>query len=206
MFGHRAMLASAGVGFAIGVVLTLAASPLLSAISSHKHRNAAPISTPVPLSLAQVQARVGQLTDSALSFAYNGKHRVESITLVPDVEIRAPVFQQPRSPLYDAKIQFGLNPNLASTSIQIGGAETDCFMILKALYSHNLPLNDIELLGTFQFPSEKHRVAALRAASDPFVQSKFAWKSLSRSDTKKVWLNLTPHWISRAFRQYVPKP
>ena len=207
LFGHRAMLASAGVGFAIGVVLALAAAPLLSAISSHKPKGAAPIPTPVPLSLAQIRTRVSQLTDSALGFfATNGKHRVEIVTLVPDVEIRPPIFQ-PEPPIFDAKIQFGLEPNAVSTSIQIGGAETDCFLILKALYAHNLPLNDIELVGTFQFPSGKYPVVTLRAGSDPFVESKFAsWKSLSRNNTKKVWLELTPHWISRTFKQYVPKP
>jgi hypothetical protein len=202
-FGHRAMLMAAAVGFAVGVVITLAASPLLSALSSNKHKHTA-LPTPVAMTQQQVQQQVHQLTDSALSFYYLGKHRVQSVSVVPDVEQAPPLLQQPV--IYDARIQFGLNPNPAGTKFQIGGAESDCFLVLKALYSHNLPLNDIDLLGTFTFPNRRSMQVVLHAGSNPYVESKFApWKSLPRTKTLKVWEALAPHWISRKFQQYVPK-
>lgn len=158
--------------------------------------------TAVVLPAAQIKSMIRKLSDEALSFSYTGKQRVQLVSLVSDVDEEG-YAQGPR--LYDARIEFALNPNPAGSRFQVGGAESDCFLVLKALYSHDLPLQYVELIGTFH--SSGGRVHGLRAGSSPFVESKFApWKSLARTETKDVWTYLTPHWISRAFKRYALKP
>ena len=205
-FGHRAMLVAAGTGFAIGVVVTLAFSPLWSAVSSHHNASGTVAPTPIPLSRSQVLARTTQLANAALGMYYStGKQRLQNVTIIPDTGGNPNVGELPVA--YDAQITFLLNPNAAGTKYQVGGAESDTFLVLKGLYAHGLPLNDISLTGIFQFPKQKHASVALRAGSTSVIESKFAsWKSLSRSDYKRVWAALRPHWMSPAFQVYVPKP
>src|SRR5581483_5724864 len=188
-FSHRAMLGAVVSGFTIGVIITLAAYPLLTNHSKKSGNGQSPLPTPVVMSAAQVRTNIRDLSDQALVLSPLGKHRLLSVSLVADVD-QSQYLQGPR--MYDARIRFTLNPNPVSSHIQVGSAESDCFLLLKNLYSHDLPLQNIELIGTF--PHEGRLATGLRAGSGLFVESKFApWKSLSRTETKAVWTNLSPH-------------
>lgn len=208
-FGPRAMLVSALVGFAIGVLLTVAFSPLLSL--AH-HHNAAHFITPTPLPLSrnEVLVRTRQLADQALSYEFNGKpHRLLAVSLSPAIRINPGRFPLPTGMtfVYNAVLTFVLNPNFVGVHFQILGAENDCLLFLKELYTHQLPLNDIELNGIFQFPGARNASVVMRAGSNSAIESKLApWKSVSpQNNLQRVWNSLRPHFISERYRHYVPR-
>jgi len=198
------MLVSAGVGFAIGVLVTAAFAPLMNAVSHHKPGTPTAGPTPVALTEGQLQAKVTQLADSALlGYAASGQHRVERVALTPGYQPGRPPIGE--ATLYNVALTFGLNSNEISPTIQTLGVKIDCFLVLKALYTHDLPLNNVELFGTFRFPHRAHNSTVMVAGSSLYVESRFSWKSISPpSDTKRVWANLSPNWIAKRFQQYVP--
>lgn len=197
------MLTSAGVGFGIGVLLTVAALPVFTVASPTRH-HATPVVTltPVAMSRAQVRARIRQLADGVLQLTALAKHRLESVTViaVPSLRSHAPA----PLPAYDVRITFMVNPSLFGTRFQVGSAESDCVLVLKALYTHDLPLRDIRLIGMVQFPNKPHQTRVLLAVSNPLVQSNLSpWKSLGQGDARRVWQSLQRHWLSKRYATYV---
>jgi hypothetical protein len=203
-FGHRAILTAAAVGFGIGVILTLAISPLISTLSHNKTAGNKILPTPIPLSRSHVLATTTQLASNALGkVAQTGGPRLESVTLTPDSQIN---LSQPSEPVaYDAAITYRMESNAAGGPSQVGGAKADCFLLLRSLYTHNLPLNRIQLIGTWQFSKHGNSTVVMRAGSDPLIESHFApWQSAARSQYKGLWHALKPHWIANSFQSYPP--
>jgi len=203
-FGPRAMLLSAAAGCAIGVTVTLAFAPL--AMNHHGRSTPTPGATATSIvpALAEgiVRSKTHQLADAALGLSGVGKHRLERVEITPATG-PSPFHTSPI--VWDETIVFRPNPNPFGTTIQVDSAKADCFLILKALYTHNLPLGRITLIGRFRFPDARHEVTVLRAVSTGKVESALApWKGLGRSAEKRVWVALDSHWMSRAFRRYIP--
>lgn len=202
-FGPRAMLTSAGIGFVIGIVVTLAFAPLAlhtpatSATNTHER-----LPTPVALSEGKLHADIVRLANQVLVVSNLGHPRVEQVGVV-----RAP--RSPGQPtpdavqLYNASITFQLNPNPFGPSAQVRSAKADCFLLIKALYTHALPISAISLTGTFRFPNQNHAVPALRAGIDGRTAAALTpWSKLGRGDESRVWQLLRPHWISQRFQRY----
>ncbi len=200
-FGPRSMLASSAIGFVLGITLTA----LFVAGSRPSHRTVPPtpvVPTVVPVSADDIRSRVSTLAQGALGFAPNtGRSRIEGVYVstasTPLSELRG------LPQLFDTTIVFHLNGNPFGPSQQVKSARADAFALLKALYVHSLPLNDVRLEGMFKLPKQEHEVIALRAGSNVAIQNSLApWKKLVRSDERLVWAALRPHFISSAFQKY----
>jgi hypothetical protein len=203
-FSHRAVLLSAGIGFIIGVVITTAFLPVLTASRSSKHGNAAK-PTPIPYSAAQVQQQVTSLTNTALgkyggSGKSAGKNRLQKVAIHPVLPGRYP--GRTNGLLFDVAIHFLVQPN-PFTKLQVGGAQTDCFLVLQSLYAHDLPLENVDLYGGFQFPSGRRPATVLHAGSDQSIEYQLGpWGSLPRTDSSMVWSHLRPNWIATRFATF----
>lgn len=200
-FTHRAVLAGGAIGFLLGVLVATAVVPLMTSASKGRHGGSSVMPTPIPYSAAQLRAKVTQLADASLGrYVTNGRRRLESVSVRPDVPIRAGTMEVP----YDVGIRFLLEPNFFGPKFQVGEAQSDSFLILQAMYVHNLPIQNIDLYGMFQFPKKSREELVLRAASDPSIAASLGrpWHSLGRGDVSRVWSALHPHWLEPAFRTY----
>ena len=209
-FGHRAVLISGGVGFLLGILVAAAFVPMLKGTTAHGGRVTIP--TPVPYSIGQIRAEVLSLSDAVLgrfspidggSGPKAGQHRLLSVTVNPALPFRYPGVAH--ALLYNLRIRFLLNPNVFGGRIQTGEAESDCFLLLQSLYSHDLPIQTIDLYGLFQFPGRTHEQTVLHAGSDLSIEHELGpWSSLTRSRYAYVWTHLRPYWISPRFTAYRP--
>jgi hypothetical protein len=194
------MLASSFIGFVAGIALTA----LFISFGTHPaHHKASPtpaVPTVVPVSANAISSRLRALAESSLGFAPDtGRPRVEAIyvsTATPRLGVQNGLPQ-----LFDATIVFHLNANPFGK--QVASAKADTVALLKSLYAHSLPLNEVNLEGMFVVQKRKHEVIALQAGSNVAIQNALApWKKLTRSDEKRVWAALRPHFVSAAFQKY----
>jgi hypothetical protein len=198
-FSVYAVLAAAVVGGLIGVVMALAFAPLVisgEARIDNLSRTPGPTPAPTPsTSAAAVRVAVTRLARAALGYTTSGQQRVTGVAVSPmTLSVGA------QTVLYNTTITFALNPNPFGPGSNVGSAREDVFLILKALYSHSLPLNRVSLRGTFQFPKTTRSRLVLVAGSNLAVEGTFTpWNKAPRSLEKKVWAALRPHWISPVF-------
>ncbi len=198
-FSVYAMLAAAVVGGLIGVVMALAFAPLVisgEAKIDTLSRTPGPTASPTSnTSAGAVRVAIERLSRTALGYTTSGQQRVTGVAVSPITFSNGD-----SSVLYDATITFTLNPNPFGSSFRIRSAQEDVFLVLKALYSHDLPLSDVSFRGMFDFPKSRRPKPVLIAGSNLTVESKFApWNKAARSLEKRVWSALRPHWISSRF-------
>lgn len=204
-FSVYAVLAAAVVGGLIGVVMALAFAPLVitgEARIDTLQRTPGPTAAATPTtSPAAVRVAVARLARGALGYTTSGQQRVTGVAVSPmTMSVGAQMV------LYDVTITFTLNPNPFGPGSSVGSAREDVFLILKALYSHSLPLDRVSLRGMFEFPKTRHPKLALVAGSNLAVEGTFSpWSRAQRSLEKKVWAALRPHWISSLFANFRTK-
>lgn len=196
-FGPRAILVSAAIGFAAGVVVTLAFAPIGLTHSSAPKRHTHPILTPtvVPVAPGAIRTRVRRLADAALGLSYLGKPRHSRVKVAAAAFLSLAIDNPVE---YNVTVIWTLNPNPFGD--QVGSAREDSFLILKSLYEHGLPLRNVTLVGKFRFPDKHHLKTVLRAGSSATIETHFSpWKKLGRSSEKSVWTALRPHWMAPRF-------
>ncbi len=207
VFGPRHVLLGSLTGFVFGIIVTLAFAPAFGLGSSAAHvlkKGPKPHPTVTVISAASLQQKITTYCNQALVYSsISGRSRLQSVTILPVIPSGSRISAQPT--LFDATITFSLNPNPFAT-YQVRSAKADVFLLLQKLYSHNLPLDTVQLRGTFRFPKTAHSVIMLRALSDPAIASKFTWTKLGRGSEKKVWKMLPQHEIDSRFARYkMPK-
>jgi len=197
------MLISAGIGLLLGSLLTAAFLPLLTSSSSHHHPVVLP--TPIPYSATNVRAKVASLSGTVLGYVplgpNEGQQRLRNVSI--SQVVAGPTYGVLPHILYDVRITFLLNPNTIVPSVQVGEAKTDSFLLLQALYSHNLPLRTVELFGVV--PHDSGYRVMLHAGSNPLIELQLSpWNDARHDLSPTVWRHLRPNWISPAFATYRP--
>jgi hypothetical protein len=196
-FGPRAVLVSAVIGCAIGVIGTLAFAPF-AVNSQHKPDETTPTPTINRMTTQSVEAVLNRIASAKLGYSNaTGKSRVVRV-------VAAPAFRYnyiPDTPQYfNVQIAFTLSTSVPGYNSAT--AEDDVFEILDAIYTSDLPVNNISCQGMFQFDGSKHPQVALRAGVTPTIADRIDWTDVSRGQEKTVWKKLSPHWISGKFSKY----
>jgi hypothetical protein len=96
---------------------------------------------------------------------------------------------------------FRLNNHPFGKSWRVRAAQADVFSILRALYTADLSVYDVQLTGEFPLdPKHPHALQpALRTYMAYETASLIPWRRWGRDDEGRVWNLLASHWIDPRF-------
>jgi hypothetical protein len=182
------IVSSALSGFVVGVIVTLiVAGAIPHSVSSSPN----PTTGPTP-----PVRQLGPSPDRT-------RPRLTSATVSPP-SAEGSVFQ----PGFDSSLRtvvltFRLNDHPLGPTWRLRAAKADVFLLLKALYSSNLPIGNVEMAGVFPLTTKKgfkSRRVLLVYANRATV-GKLPWKRLSRDEPTEnhVWRVLDYAWVDPRF-------
>jgi hypothetical protein len=189
-------------GFVVGVIVTLVAT------GSIGHSSAQPAVTPAPtptktrsagLSDAAIAARVRIIVTRELGPSpMKSQPRLISLSVSP----------AERNPFHDSQIlslrtviiKFRLNNHPLGASWRLKAAKGDVFLVLRALYTSNLPVGSVEMNGEFPLQAGTMR-RVLEIYIDAETAAKLSWRKMARNEVNegKVWRALDYAWVDPRF-------
>ncbi len=179
-------------GFVVGVFATLLATGIVNHATSHSQTP--PLPTPVGLQTSALYSRVWNLTTHTLGAYTNRKQaRLISIKLVRVHSLESVADPQTDFQIYrSVSIDFRLNDHPLGKSWRLKAAKADVFTVMKALYTSDLPVYDIELVGHFPLPEGKKLVDAdaVIAYETHNRASQIPWKNWGRENEARLWNEL----------------
>lgn len=199
-FPSPPVVSSAFSGFVVGILVTLAATGVFSHASKP---SASPTLPPVRLvGDPQLWAAVHRLATQKLGpFTDEKRARLVAVNLSPISSLEA--LADPRlsiSKYRSAKIVFRLNNHPLGASWRFKAAKADVFALLKALYTSDLPIYDVELIGIFPVSSGKTIAErqVMTAYETHDAAARIPWRRWGRDKEAALWSQLT-------YRQVNPK-
>lgn len=196
------IVSSALSGFVVGVVVTLIAT------GSILHTSAQPSPTPAPtvtktqsvrLSNAVVAARVRVLVTRALGPSpVKAQPRLMSLSVSP--EEHNPLHADQLSALRTIIIKFRLNNHPLGAAWRLKAAKGDVFLVLRTLYTSNLPVGSVEMKGVFPLRSSAPR-KVLEVYIDTETAANLNWRKMARNPVNegRVWRALDYKWVDPRF-------
>lgn len=178
-------------GFVVGVLLTLVATGTVN----HSTGTATPQATlppPKPVGDALLYRSVRRVVIKQLGQAYPNVKQPRLIQLRLDPVISA---LDPVSPVTiparfrSVFIEFRLYDHPLGKSWRLRSAKADVFSLLKALYTSNFPIYDVELVGVFPLRNGKvlQDTRALVAFIDHPTANRIPWKRWGRDNEARLW-------------------
>lgn len=192
-------------GFVVGVLLTLVLTGVFtSASKTAAVKTTLPPSTPVADSQLVIRIKriaVHQLGTASVP-AGRGPRLLDVTTqpagplvVAPDAGVRLAHFRS-------IFIHFRLNDHPLGKSWRLKAAKADVFTVLKALYTSQLPIYNVEMVGEFPLngknkPSED---SVLIAYMDHASAERIPWNRWSRgADEGRLWAALDEHYVDPHF-------
>lgn len=190
-------------GFVVGVLVTLVATGTLFRASSDGAATptvALPPKTPPGAMSSRVRAIV--LKQLGPSLTGQKTARLVSIQVLPVVNL--PEQYQPREidPRFRSiYIEFRLNDHPLGKVWRLRAAKADVFAVLKALYTSNLPVYDVEMVGRFPLPQRKklRESDAVIAFMSHNEAQHIPWKRWGRDHEAQVWSELSYKIVEPGF-------
>lgn len=197
------IVAAALSGFVIGVILTLLATGILSSNTSSSSAPATlPAATPVADSLMYDRIRKIVLQKLGPAYPVEKAPRLVQLTLIPAGPDESTTGNSDsRSGLRSVFIRFHLNDNLLGRVWRLKTAQADVFAVLKALYTSQLEIYNVELEGMFPInvgKSLKER-SVLIAFMDHHTAGTIPWRRWGRDHEAQVWRTLAYKYVSTQF-------
>ena len=185
----------------MGVLLTLA----ITGVFSHASRVSSPPTLPPPRHIgnSQLWAGIRRLATRQLGpFTDDKRVRLQSVQLMPISSLEA--LADPRanvSKYRSAKIVFRLNNHPLGASWRFRAAKADVFALLRALYTSDLPIYDVELIGTYPVKSGNttSEGQVLIAYESHDAATRIPWRRWGRDKEATVWSSLSYHQVDRRF-------
>lgn len=200
------VVAGALSGFVVGVFLTLLATGTVS----HQSVGASPTATPPPptiLTDAQLVQHIDRIVARILGPLPSDPKRsrlLRPVQLSPIASNDVDPSQELRFSAYrSVLITFRLNDHPFGRAWRVRAAKADVFAVLRALYTSQLYIYDVQLDG--KFPLDPKKPNELQTAVRAYISHQQAtgiqWHRLGRSpaDEAALWQKLTIHWIDPRF-------
>jgi hypothetical protein len=199
-------VAAALSGFVVGVILTLVLTGTLAA-GSH---SAQPVATLPPATAVpdlQMYRKVYRLVGRVLGpggYPPQPRSRLDSVKLLPAVPDLGPptyIGEEKLHRFRSVLITFRLNNHPLGPAWRLKAAEADVFGVMKTLYTSQLPVYDVQMVGDFplkQGKSVKSQPAVI-AYLDHFTAARIPWKRWGREDEGRLWTMLARHYVDPRF-------
>lgn len=190
-------------GFVCGVLLTLLATGNIFHVSG--------ASTPKPtaeptkfLSDKDLKANIQREVSRALGPLPSDpkKSRLLDVQLYPVTPAEVGADGVTRYTGYrSVSLVFRLNNHPFGKSWRLRAAQADVYSILRAIYTSETAVYDVQLTGRFPLDSKHPLVltSALRAYMAYETASLIPWRHWGRDDEGRVWRLLTSRWVDPRF-------
>lgn len=192
-------------GFVIGVFLTLLASGTILRGSQSVQRQ--PVATPPASTVVPsgtIQQRVTKIAARILGPmpANPGQSRLTHVDILPVGPLDNQGNPNERfSPYRSVVLAFRLDNHPFGRPWRLKAAQVDVFTVMKALYTSQLPVYDIEMDGYFPLPGSRTTKPqrALEVLLTYKTASTIPWKRWGRGNESRLWNLLTYRWVSPRF-------
>ncbi|MGI8968496.1 MAG: hypothetical protein ACR2GA_05255 [Chloroflexota bacterium] len=193
------VVTAATAGFVAGVLVALVATGVVTRSS---HSSAAPLPTPPPVRSSVLTDRVRHIVTRELGPLTNQRlPRLVSLQLTPALiqHSRLPAVVSDR--YQSVRVIFRLNNHPLGPSWRLKAAKADVFGVMDALYSSNLPIYNIELIGRFAVPKGKqtYETRVMVAIMSYRNSTRLPWKHWGRENEALLWKDLSYHWLDPRF-------
>lgn len=182
--------------------MTLAASGAVGS-GSHSAQPAPTLPPATSVSDTQLYAKLSRIVTRTL-----GPGPGQTRTRLLSIQVETPVsdFIPPESPhrlsqYRSVTITFRLNDHPLGPLWRMKAARADIFGVMKALYTSQLPIYDVQMNGVFPVrKSNKIRTQTVVVAYlDHYTASQIPWKRWGREAEGRLWAMLTDHYVDPAF-------
>jgi hypothetical protein len=197
------IVAAALSGFVVGVILTLLATGLMPSGAGSAHL--APTLPPAtPVGDPQLTASVRRIVAHRLGLAYPAPKTPRLLNV--DVAEAGPVLPDSTSPITPHKeravyIRFRLNNHPLGRAWRLKAAKADVFAVMQALYTSQLPIYSVEMVGIFPISTRKgvKDEPVLVVYMDHLTASTVPWKRWGRESEGRLWAMLPSKYIDPRF-------
>ena len=198
------VVASGLSGFVLGIVATLLAIGVVGHSAGGK--SPAPTLPPVTsVSVGQMEVRVTRIVDRQLGpagYPAPRKSRLIHVSLVPAIPEVGSSPPGPGMPDYQSVfIVFRLNDHPFGRAWRLRAAKADVFGVLKALYTSQLPIYDVEMDGMFPLRSgtSVRDQRTVIARIDHHTAEQIPWKRWGRDQEGRLWSSLSYRYVNTRF-------
>lgn len=195
-------VAAALSGFVVGVIVTLIITgTVATGGSSTPVHVTLPPSTPVADSVMYAKVRRILVRELGAGYPNAKQPRLESLSLVPVAPpVGAPGSQERLLDYRSIFVRFRLNDHPLGRVWRLKTAKADVFLVLKALYTSQLAVYNVQLDGSFPLGGNtRHGHPAMVACIDHHTASRIPWKRWGRENEDRVWLLLTCRYVDPRF-------
>lgn len=132
------------------------------------------------------------------------RSRLISVNLLPAVPDLGPptyIGEERLRRFRSVLITFRLNNHPLGPSWRLKAAQADVFGVMKTLYTSQLPVYDVHMVGDFplkQGNSVKSQPAVV-VDMDYFTASRIPWKRWGREAEGRLWSTLARHYVDPRF-------
>jgi len=157
------------------------------------------------MSVAQMKVRIQRIVDRQLgpgAYPAPRKSRLDYVQLTPAVSEPVAKSGPQLLPAYQSVyIVFRLNDNPLGRVWRLRAAKFDVFTVLKALYTSQLPVYDVEMDGNYPISRRKPVCEghALVAIMDHSTAELIPWKRWGRDQEARLWSSLSYTCVSPQF-------
>ena len=196
------IISAALSGFVIGVILTLLATGVMSSSAPARPSPTLPPATPVGDS--QLTTAVRRVVTHRLGLGYPAPKtpRVIGVDLIEAGPLRPdgapPVSPQKERSVY---IRFRLNNHPLGKAWRLKAAKADVFAVMQGLFTSQLPIYSVEMVGFFPLPTSKgdRDEPVLDVYMDHPTASTIPWKRWGRESEGRLWALLPSKYIDPRF-------
>lgn len=199
-------ISAAFSGFVVGILTTLVVTGVFGTGSSHPAASTATLPPATPVADTQMFAAVNRIVTKELGQTYAGGKVARLKTLEVDA---AQPLTTPNQPLpsrhLGAKqtvyIEFRLYDNPLGRSWRLRTAKSDIFNVMKSLYTSQLPVYNIEMVGFYHLRGSNpaSEDSALVAYMDHSIAQNIPWKRWGRDQEGRLWSLLAYHFVDPRF-------